>query len=403
MSFKRLGLASAVMLATSSMAFAADDLQINGFINITAGAIDNKDIETSSAAPGYDTTVGYDSQTLAGLQISKKVNDNTSATLQLISRGSQGYETEAAWAYVTYELDSNTDIRFGRLRTPLFHYSDFLEVGYAYNWITPPSIVYRLDSMSAITGVDITRRFTLGSADGAIQLYSGRYKDDFSLEGDSYEMELESTAGAVLTLNAGNFGTRLSYHRAELSVDANPLGNERALDVLAGMANRLAGDLHDVVPDGHQSQFYQGSVFWDNGSTSLIGEYTALRHDSHILNDDDAWFVSAAQRFGSVTAHLTYALAEDKLKSGTIGNAQKVAEAKDTSLTFGLRYDYSSSVAFKAEASYITMESRTDTVFASQVGATDPQDALNKVRAALDSPLSKETGSLFTVGMSIVF
>ena len=397
MSFKRLGLASAVMLATSSMAFAADDLQINGFINITAGAIDNKDIETSSAAPGYDTTVGYDSQTLAGLQISKKVNDNTSATLQLISRGSQGYETEAAWAYVTYELDSNTDIRFGRLRTPMFHYSDFLEVGYAYNWIAPPSIVYRLDSMSAITGVDITRRFTLGSADGAIQLYSGRYKDDFNLGGDSYEMELESTAGAVLTLNAGNFGTRLSYHRAELSVEITPDPNgARTLDKLAGLAGGLADDIQDVVPDGHQSQFYQGSVFWDNGSTSLIGEYTALRHDSHILNDDDAWFVSAAQRFGSVTAHLTYALAEDKLKSGRIGYAQHAAEAKDTSLTFGLRYDYSSSVAFKAEASYITMENRSDAIEAA--GTDQPAMA-----AALNSPLEEKTGSLFTVGMSIVF
>src|SRR5690554_636100 len=67
--------------------------------------------------------------------------------------------------------------------------------------------------------------------------------------------------------------------------------------------------------------------------------------------------VSAAQRFGDFTTHLTYAYAEDKIKSGAIGNAQKFSEAQDSSITLGLRYDYSSSVAFKTEAHYITAKS----------------------------------------------
>src|SRR5690554_3338941 len=115
MVLKKLGLVTAALVASSQMAY-ANDLQINGFLSVTAGILDNKAIDNTFTNPGYDTALGFDAQTLAGLQLSKKVNDNTSATVQLMSRGSQGYATEAAWAYITYQLSDNTDIRFGRLR-----------------------------------------------------------------------------------------------------------------------------------------------------------------------------------------------------------------------------------------------------------------------------------------------
>ena len=357
MTLKKLGIASAILLAGAQTAY-ANDLQINGFLNVSAGVLDNKDIEDGFTTGGYDTTLGFDQHTLAGLQISKKVNDNTSATVQLMSRGKQGYKTETAWAYVTYDLSDNTAIRFGRLRTPFFHYSDFLEVGYAYNWVTPPTIVYRLDSMSTLTGVDFTHQFTMGAIDGAFQLYTGRYKDDFELRGDTYDAELSSAAGAVLNLNAGNFGGRLSYHQAELSFyDLDPTG-ERNLDKMLGAAAFAAqhiGAVDSFEASGQNSSFYQGSLFWDNGSTSLIAEYTALRHDSHLLNDDDAWLVSIAQRFGDVTAHLTYAAAKNKVKDGNVGIVQRFSESEESDIIAGLRYDYSSSVALKAEAHYITI------------------------------------------------
>lgn len=406
MVLKKMGLAAAVLLAGTQITY-ANDLQINGFLNVTAGVLDNKDIEGGFTTGGYDTTLGFDQHTLAGLQISKKVNDNTSATVQLMSRGKQGYKTETAWAYVTYDLSDNTAIRFGRLRTPFFQYSDFLEVGYAYNWITPPTIVYRLDSMSTLTGVDITHQFTMGAIDGSFQLYTGRYKDDFELRGDTYDAELSSAAGAVLNLNAGNFGGRLSYHQAELSFnDLDKTGN-RKLDSLLFVADYAApGTGAEFITDGQSSSFYQGSLFWDNGSTSLITEYTALRHDSHILNDDDAWLVSIAQRFGDVTAHITYASANNKVKDGNIGLGQKFAESEESDIIVGLRYDYSSSVAFKAEAHYITINSALSRQgkLLSQIDPNNPAPSNPTIaKQASELDLDKNTGSLYTIGMSIVF
>ena len=192
MVLKQTGLAAAVLLASSQLAY-ANDLNINGFINVTGGVLSNDKISLD----GYDDNPSFDQGTLMGLQMSKKVNDSTSATVQLVSRGSEDYKTEASWAYITYALNNDTDIRAGRLRTPFFYYSDFLEVGYAFNWVRPPSTVYRLDGLSSITGVDITHRFHIGNVDGSVQVYTGRYNDDFALNGDVYEVELRNAMGAV--------------------------------------------------------------------------------------------------------------------------------------------------------------------------------------------------------------
>lgn len=400
MVLKKTGLAAAVLLAGSQLAY-ANDLNINGFINVTGGVLSNDKISLD----GYNDNPSFDQGTLMGLQMSKKVNDSTSATVQLVSRGSEDYQTEASWAYITYALNNDTDIRAGRLRTPFFYYSDFLEVGYAFNWVRPPSSVYRLDGLSSITGVDITHRFNIGNVDGSVQVYTGRYNDDFALNGDVYEVELRNAMGAVFSLNQGNFGARVSYHQADLSFDANSLvtsrtpptadinGNisvdltdptavadalkgSRALDSISSIAE-LRGVEADFIANKDKSQFYQASLSWDNGSTALIAEWTGLKHDTALLNDDTAWLVSAAQRYGDATVHLTYTVTEDDLESGLVGQVQKNAESEENSIILGLRYDYDSSTALKFDIQHHDEK---------LVGGT-----------------KGDSGFLYTVGMSLVF
>lgn len=370
----------------------ANDLQINGFLNVTAGALDNKAIAGSPATQTYDTTVGMDVNTLAGIQFQKKVNDSTSATLQLVSRGQDGYSTEAAWAYVTFSPTDSTDIRFGRLRTPFFHYSEFLEVGYAYNWTTPPHIVYRLEDMSSYTGADIVQRFTLGKADGYLQAFFGRYKDDFYFNAEEYEMELHNAFGFSGLINYGDFGARAGYQQAKFFINGlvNDGTGTRFLDnaaYLLGNGGAGMAPIKDYVPQGDISAFTQASLFWDNGSTSVVAEYTWLRHDSHILVDDDAWLVTAAQRLGEYTVHLTYAQQDDKVKKGAPQIAQKFAEQKDSSTTLGVRWDYNTSTAFKVEASYITKEDAS-----ARMATSDPT-----------APLKYSSGTLFAIGMNLIF
>ncbi|APR66001.1 hypothetical protein CN03_03095 [Thalassolituus oleivorans] len=303
------------------------------------------------AVSGFDTDANFSTDTVIALQISKQINETTSATTQLVSRGTESYDTNAAWAYVSYAINSDTDVRVGRLRTPFFYYSDFLEVGYAYNWVRPPEEVYRLDAFASVNGIDVTHRFSMGSTDGSVQTYFGRFNGPYTESGATYEFELKNFGGVVLNLNRGNFGTRLSYHRADVYADLDATGT-RALDGLLAAATSFGrGDDFDIA--GQTSQFLEAAGTWDNGDYAVVAEYTALRQESESILDDNAFLITGAKRFGTTTVHATYTTQRDLTEGDALQKALKSnVEVHEQSYILGARYDYDSGTAFKIEAQY---------------------------------------------------
>ncbi|PHR96969.1 MAG: hypothetical protein COA68_13735 [Oceanobacter sp.] len=341
----------ALAIAGSTSWAQASDIQVNGFINATLGVSSNDEVSVD----GYDEGMSSANNSVVGLQFFKQVNDSTSATVQLVARGQSGFNTEAAWAYVTYSFDENTDVRVGRLRTPLYHYSDFLEVGYAYNWVTPSSIIYTQSDLSSFNGADITRRFTLNSVDGFAQAYTGRYVDVLTAGEDNYAADM-SNSGLVVGVNSGDFSGRIGFHKATLTLDIDPAGT-RAFDQY--VAGAMAAESFNLIPGLNASDFeindsnigyYQTSFVYDNGTTSFIAEYTYLDSESAAINNNSAYMIGGAQRFGATTVHLTYAAKEDDIDDGANGILQANAEMIENSIILGARYDYDAGSAFKLEA-----------------------------------------------------
>lgn len=341
----------ALTLASATGLTYANDLQVNGFINATLGVSSNDEVSVD----GYDEGMSATNNSVVGLQFFKQVNDSTSATVQLVARGQSGFNAEAAWAYVTYSFDENTDVRVGRLRTPLYHYSDFLEVGYAYNWVTPSSIIYTQSDFSSFNGADITRRFAIDSVDGFVQAYAGRYVGDLAAANEDYNADM-ATKGLVLGASSGDFSGRISYHKATLTLDIDPTGT-RAFDQY--LAGAMAAESFNLIPGLNASDFevndsnidyYQTSFGYDNGTTSFIAEYTYLNSESASLNDNSAFIIGGAQRFGATTVHLTYVAKEDDLDDGPNAILQANAEIKENSIILGAKYDYDAGAAFKLEA-----------------------------------------------------
>ena len=342
-------LATGILLLANQVTF-ANDLNFNGFMSVGAGVLSNDDVSSS----GFDDDLSFTQDTMVALQVSKQVNQSTSATTQFVARGVDDYKTENAWAYITYKVSDNSDLRIGRLRTPFFYYSDFLEVGYAYNWIRPPAEVYsRLDPFSSINGVDFTRQFTTGSVDGSLQVYFGRYQDDFAPIENAYKIELKNFAGIVVNLTKGNWGTRVSYHQADVympDLQGNPAGGP--LERLVLLAN-ATGEGDGFVPDGDVARFMQAAATYDNGNYSMIAEWTSLDQDAGLFSKNTAYLISAAKRFSDTSFHLTYATAEDEIDSGRLGDLQKNIQGEESSITLGARFDYDAGTAFKVEAQYI--------------------------------------------------
>jgi hypothetical protein len=349
MQTKKYWAPSLLALAIASPAMAGD-LQINGFLSVGASMLDKNDAEIA----GADNQGGFKNDNVLGLQMQKQVNDSTTVTGQLVSRGSDDYQTSAAWAFVTYAANDDLDLRMGRLRIPFFQYSDFLEVGYADNWIRPQEEVYRVP-FSSIDGVDLTQRFSTGDIDGSIQFYYGRYQGEFETTTDTYDSDFRNFTGIVLSANSGDFGARISYHQAELIMDTSDLtsglGQASAGAALyaAGLSDPSAAD--DFNFTGQASKFYGVAVTYDDGTYSAVAEWTALDHESSLLLDDQGWLIGVAGRFGDFTPHLTYSTEADTFDSGNEGKIQELLPLKDeqSSITLGVRYDYDTSTALKFE------------------------------------------------------
>ena len=350
---KKISALSLLTVAISAAAPAAQagDLNINGFLSVGASMLDKNDAEIA----GADNQGGFKQDTILGLQVSKQVNDSTSLTGQLVSRGSDNYSTEAAWAFVTYSANDELDLRMGRLRIPAFYYSDFLEVGYTYNSIRPAEEVYRIP-FSSIDGIDLAQRFSSGDIDGTVQVYYGRYQGDFESNGTVYEADFRNVTGISVSANMGNFGSRLSYNQGELNL-GSPAPTGTGLAVAQGSANGLAflyGDssaAEDFNISGQTSSFIEAALTYDDGTYSVLAEWTAFDHETSVLLDDQAWMVSAAMRMGEFTPHVRYSTQKDEFDSGVEGDIQKQfgLEADESSITLGLRYDYDSSTALKFE------------------------------------------------------
>jgi hypothetical protein len=363
------------VLAASTVHADSGDLNIYGFMSVGVGILDSDKVTIE----GFEGEGNFKQDTILALQITKQVNDKTTATGQLVSRGTDDFKTEAAWAFVAYQATEDFTARMGRLRIPFFYYSEFLEVGYAYNWVRLPSDIYNIP-FSSFDGVDFTQRFSIGSLDNSIQINYGRLTDELNIFDEDYKADLRNMAGISLNSTYGDWGFRLGGQRTEMTLEvetstayqlavmggADPTeaakaNNLRRIDQGQSTAALVAGQLQldvdtaeEFALDGHVADFYNAAIMYDNGSYSFIAEVTATEYESGLLVDNRAWLTSVAKRIGSTTTHLTYSTSRDVLNSGDSGKLQEALnlQGEDQSVTLGLRYDYDVNTALKLEAQY---------------------------------------------------
>lgn len=85
------------------------------------------------------------------------MGNGLTATTQVLAEGSNDFQMEVEWAYVSYSITPSLIVQTGRLRTPFYLYSSALDVGYTYHWISPPAPVYASAGLTRFEGVDLVQ------------------------------------------------------------------------------------------------------------------------------------------------------------------------------------------------------------------------------------------------------
>ena len=350
----------------SKMDSEAEKLKINGFM--TAGVSHGDD----AVEAGYeiDDNPNFRGDALAGIQFNYALGENSSAVLQLVSRsrGNESWETNAEWAYIDYGLSQDLDVRMGRLRIPLYLYSETIDVGYSYPWVRPPLQLYQT-TLTSYDGADMLYKFSTGSVNHTLQPFAGSstsnnasdnpygyFPVDLNQDGiadikGDLQIDFQDLYGITLNSTVGNWTTKLTA--MHLTLD----GNLNAVDNLLGGGGILAGDVIAEVSDN--LDYYAAGSMYDNGSLLAMLEVATIRADRETLFGDSVEGQGTlGYRIDKWTPYTTYAWGQ------SINDASQLAQAFGAtpnrnmkSISLGVRRELTDQLDAKFEwTNYYDME-----------------------------------------------
>ena len=303
------GTRAAVKENRSRLSDAADRLKINGFM--TAGAAVNDGDDLVEPFYGIDDDYSTAAVSKAGVQFTFEVSESFDATVQLVSKGTNDYQVEAEWAYLSYQATNNLSFKFGRQRIPYYILSEYLDVGYALPWVIAPIELYNIP-ISATDGISGTYAFNLGDWGFAWQTYVGAGAG----RSDQLEAEFEQNQsfGTNLVAEWNSWTFRVGYNQSNLkvTVDEGGLG-DTLIQALNAADEGLAAAYGVSVPSGMvdgedniRTQYISSGFVFDNGSLLVMGELANLSAET-FQPVGDAGYLTVGYRFGKWMPHVTYA------------------------------------------------------------------------------------------------
>ena len=345
-----------VLLACTASAAHAD-IRFNGFASIQGGTT----LSSSDRLYGYDNEIDFKNESLFALQTQADLGDRLSVTAQLMGRGSNDFNAEFEWAYLTYELNNQTRINAGRLRTPFYRYSDFMDVGYAYDWARVPNSVYNLD-FNNLEGVSLVRFGQLGTVDSSLQFIVGSYNGTTNITPAPADLSIERVAGLTWELTQGNLSARLAYLTGKLTMVDQDGQLTGLLEMLS--ESGFADTASQISIDDARSTFMGLALGYDDGSMVFSGEVVRAHVSDSVIPTQNGFYLSAGYRVNSFTPFVSFerrdndakaeiyqALAEGNPFRGAVAGLVEDFSIKRDTWNLGSRYDFHPSAALKVQFS----------------------------------------------------
>jgi hypothetical protein len=272
-----MALAMATLASGGALAIDLNDdgsLKLTGFYSLTAARVLSGSAQGSSTpwtyqqwkcpctiqaweyAAVYEKDKGwqFDQESLAGIQIKKEFSPTFSATAQLVSRANNpnaGSRPTVDWAYVSWQpsADSNWTFQAGKFRIPLYYYSDYLYIGYAYPWVRPMPDVYGWP-IYAYEGVNASYRTQLGASDWAATFHA--WSGGYTQKNDAYDTRIywtdptheswKNIVGGSIAANNGVFDVRamMMWYKDTLW-QSKPDGSRNILLQIEDQSTRIMG------------------------------------------------------------------------------------------------------------------------------------------------------------------
>lgn len=346
-------IAVCLVFFASTQCLADDGLRWNGYMNVVGGILKDEprnDTTSEKQYPGYGLytdELSFDAYTSGAVQVTKMLDEKMSATSQIYAEaGNNNYEARMKWLYLTYNMNDTSTFRIGRIGTPFYSFSDYINLGMSYHWVTPPVEFYQFDT--SLVGVDYIYRNTLGEdGEWSAEIFSGSFDDPIpALNGRGIA---KNVIGLVLTGSTGGWLTlRTILGHANASLEIDGLTADGAVDAgLAqaeaqfGLTDELANSIRtEALPSVTQKldlefigKYYGFMARTDLENWLLIAEWSRTDTSSYLLNYYDERYVTGAYTLDDLVLHLTYAEVKTNLsEDARIDSASQLAGFTPTAI-----------------------------------------------------------------------
>lgn len=353
-----------MMLSVFSVTTNAE-VNFQGFASFVGGAT----LESDETYNGYENKFEYDKNSVYGLQAVSNLGDGLTATGQIIARGSENYKPEFEWMYLTYNITPTLSAKFGRIRTPFYMQSEYLEVGYTYHWIRPPEELYAAQ-ITNMDGASLLYNIPMGSIDGQFVL-SIANRRNYSEDSATTVSDFTSIIATTAQFEFKGHSAKLIYVQGDLTFESDTITAAETAYATAGISSSFIAD--HVSIQGKQLVFTGAGFDLNFEPIKVVLEYSQLDFDELLLIASKETRTLASVAYGFDSSSISYSISGNK-KEGDTAIANNAAapfqptilaalagsDREVTTHTLGLRHDFHDSAAFKVEL-ISTEESKLDT------------------------------------------
>lgn len=313
------------MITLLSNAAASSEINLNGFGSIIAGRVtEGSEFLADYPKTGiYDNSWSFSPDSTLGLQFSSYFSDEFSLITQVIVNAASDSGADVDWLYLNYHITPELSVQLGRKRLPLYYYSDYYDVGYAYYWIRPPADLYTWQ-ITNYNGISLLYENSIGDWDSSINLYYGNEESDDNellglLFGVPVDEKWKDMVGLVGAIANEWLDMRLAYMHGFVDRDINGIR----------------------VIDGVRQKFLGLSINFTFDRLQILSEFNNYERPYNEINID-SYMLSLGYQLGEFTPHMTYSGFEQEIN--TTGN-----DEKHHTTSLGVRWDFYANMAFKVQ------------------------------------------------------
>lgn len=264
---------------------ASDDLSVSGFASVVGGYLN----EDAATYEGYDNSFSVSQQSRIGVQLDYQFTPEIAAAAQGLLHTADDRQSGIEWAYLSYTPTANINVKAGKLRTPFFSYSDVLDVGFAYRWITPPQQVYSTFFPSNYDGISGTLKFPVMNSSASVELYWGEMGDDVLIDNEEIHFGVDNQRGVITRLERGALTLRASAHfSGSAFVEYEKVSLLQQLLRNAGFTRSA-----DSFQLAGSAEAYQLGVNWEALDYFVSSEWIRIQSDLVSGLDASAYYLTA--------------------------------------------------------------------------------------------------------------